>query len=118
MAHGGKRPGAGRPFVGKVYESPIRQAERKIVDRLPWLVDQLMELAAGVMVETTTLAGETTIYKKPPDRAACEYLVDRILGKPAQPFAIRDRAAAIAAELDITVEEVLAEAEYHTTGRR
>lgn len=116
--HGGKRPGAGRPRTAVVHESPIRQAERKIVDRLPWLVDQLIVLAEGVMVETTALTGETVVYKKPPDRASCEYLMDRIMGKPTQPLDVRERAQRIADELGMPVAEVLAEAERIATGRR
>jgi hypothetical protein len=118
MARGGARPGAGRPPKAVIAETPIRQAERKIRDRLPWIVDRLFELAEGVRVESTGITGEPTVYQKPPDRGACEYLMDRIMGKPAQPVDVRERAQRIADELGMPVEDVLAEAERIATGRR
>jgi len=69
-------------------------------------------------VESTGINGEPTVYQRPPDRASCEYLMDRIMGKPTQPLDVRDRAKALADELGMTVEEVLAEAERIATGRR
>jgi hypothetical protein len=67
-----------------VNESAVREAEKKIRDRLPQIIDNLLILADGVTVEETTLEGETTVYKKPPCRQTNEYLVNRILGKPTE----------------------------------
>lgn len=83
---GGKRPGAGRPPKRILNESPIRVAEQKIFDRLPWLVDKLMELAEGVEIQRTDRQGQTRIYSEPPDREAIKYMVDRVLGKAMQPI--------------------------------
>ena len=81
MAHGGRRPGAGRPPKGVMYLAPVRTAENKIRDRLPWLVDKLLELADGVYEKRTIGNSEVLVYKTRPDRQAAEYLIDRVLGK-------------------------------------
>lgn len=86
---GGRRPGAGRKPRGLLkvlHQTPVQLAEAKIAEKLPWLVDKLLELAEGVHQEKTLRDGVTTVvYQQPPDRQACEYLVDRILGKPMLP---------------------------------
>ncbi len=117
MGHGGARPGSGRPPKAVLAETPIRQAEKKIRDRLPWIVDRLFELAEGVRVESSGLTGEPIVYQKPPDRGACEYLMDRIMGKPMQPVDVRERAQRVADELGVPVAAVIAEAERIATGR-
>ena len=78
---GGKRPGAGRPPKHVVHQSHIRVAEAKIRDRLPWLVDKLIELADGIHEERMMGENAVIVYKRPPDRQAVEYLMDRVLGK-------------------------------------
>ena len=118
MGHGGPRPGSGRKPTRAVFKSPVREAEAKIADKLPWLVDRLMDLAGGVQVEETTLTGATFVYQRPPDRQACEYLIDRIMGKAVQPVELRERAERVAALLGVDVQEVIAEAEKIATGRR
>lgn len=82
--NGGARPGAGRKPRAEKYETAIGKAEKRIVDRLPELIDNLFRLAGGVVVEQTDPDGETTVYQKPPDYKANEYLVNRILGKPTE----------------------------------
>lgn len=82
--HGGARPGAGRKPKADLFATPIRRAEKRIADRLPFLVDKLMELSEGVLVEGTRMDGSPYVYRTPPDRQAATYLVDRIMGKPAQ----------------------------------
>lgn len=110
MPSGGARPGAGRPRKTEKYEQPVNAAEQKIVDKLPKLVDNLLKLANGgyqqvtvqfepaglVMVgsgENETLAFphlppeqmvevKRTVTRAAPDRAANQYLIDRIAGKP------------------------------------
>lgn len=64
-------------------DKPVRAAEARIVDRLPRLIENLMVLADGVMVEDVNIVtGEVGVYKRPPDRAANEYLINRVMGKP------------------------------------
>lgn len=83
MANGGKRPGAGRPRVRDKYARPVAAAEKKIVDRLPEIVDAQIRLALGVMVEDVNpITGEEAVYKEPPDGKAGQYLINRILGLP------------------------------------
>lgn len=117
MPRGGARPGAGRKPKAVVYAYPIREAEGKIRDRLPWIVDRLFELATGVRVQSETRNGPV-VYRQPPDRQACEYLMDRIMGKPMQPVDVRERAQRVADDLGLSVDEVLAEAERYAAGRR
>lgn len=82
-SHGGARPGAGRKPKAIKYESQIRKAEKRIADKLPWVVDKLLELGEGVVVQEMGLAGPV-VYQKPPDRDALKYLADRIMGKPTE----------------------------------
>ena len=81
---GGARPGAGRKRKSNKFEGQIKKAEGMIADRLPWLVDQAMELAEGVVVQERDKDGTPRIYQRPPDREAIKYLVDRIMGKPTE----------------------------------
>lgn len=117
MGHGGARPGSGRKPTRAVFKSPVREAEGKIADKLPWLVDRLMDLAGGVIVEATDLTGRLVVYQRQPDRQACEYLIDRIMGKASQPVELRERAERVAALLGVDVREVIAEAERIAAGR-
>jgi hypothetical protein len=79
-----------------VIETPIRAAERKIADRLPWLLDKLFELAEGIYEQKEIADDVVIVYKRPPDRQAAEYLVDRVMGKPTQPIDVYDAARQLA----------------------
>lgn len=108
---GGKRPGAGRKPQGLkrvIHQTPVQIAEAKIAERLPWLVDKLLELAEGVRIEKTLRDGTTAIvYQERPDRQAAEYLIDRIMGKPTQPVSLVDVVRARAAQEGLTDEETV-----------
>lgn len=107
---GGPRKGAGRKPVGikrVLHASPIQIAESKISEKLPWLVGQLFILAEGVEVQKTDRHGQLRTYTDPPDRAAIEYLIDRILGKPAQPVDIRSYAQQVAALIGVDPDEII-----------
>lgn len=82
--HGGARPGAGRKAKADKFKVPIAKAEKRIADKLPWLIDQAMELAEGVVVQEFDKDGTPRIYQRPPDMGAIKYLVDRIMGKPTE----------------------------------
>ena len=83
--NGGARTGAGRKRKAEKFATQIQRAEGKIADRLPMLVDKMFELAEGVLVEDINpILGTTSVYQKPPDRSAIEYLVNRIMGKPTE----------------------------------
>ncbi len=83
--NGGARPGAGRKRKDEKFKVPIAKAEKRIADRLPQLIDNLFELANGVLVEEFDIAsGKPMVFKRPPDRAANEYLLNRIMGKPTE----------------------------------
>lgn len=75
--------GPGRPKKADKFAGAIARAENQIVDRLPELIDNMFMLAAGVLVEEETPAG-VMVFKRPPDRAANEYLINRIMGKPIE----------------------------------
>ena len=81
--NGGARPGAGRKPKDEKFKQPIARAEKQIADRLPWLIDRMMELAEGVRVEKYGLTG-LVVYQQAPDYKAIAYLVDRIMGKPTE----------------------------------
>lgn len=84
MGAGGARPGAGRKRKAEKFKSPIEQAERQIADSLPALVGNMFELAKGVFTEEHTLEGKRYVYQRIPDRAANEYLINRVMGKPVE----------------------------------
>lgn len=117
MARGGARPGAGRkpggggvtntgrPAKRRIYESPIREAESKIKDRLPWLVDKMLELADGVWEEKQIGDAAVIVYKNRPDRQAISDLLDRIMGKAVQPISLVDKVREMAAAEGLTDEE-------------
>lgn len=116
MQRGGARPGAGRKRKAVRVEkarhaapdSPIQQAESKIRDNLPWLVDKLFELAEGVYEEKPMGDGIVIVYKNRPDRKSCEYLINRALGMPTQPVSIVDTVRALAAQEGYSDEETAA----------
>ena len=82
--HGGARSGAGRKPKDEKFKIPIAKAEKKIADKLPWLVDQALELAEGVVIQERDKDGTPRIYQRPPDMKAIAYLVDRIMGKATE----------------------------------
>lgn len=89
MPRGGARPGSGRKPKRQKYATAINRAEKRIADRLPEVVDALLELAAGVRVVDDQVDDQDgdkkpAVYTRPPDRDACKYLVDRILGRPTE----------------------------------
>jgi len=133
MPRGGARAGAGRKRTADKYASKINAAEKRIADRLPQLIDNLLYLANGgyeIGSETREPAGlvfakgdgsvqpmqdlhpnlfagdppgerlfpslppdELVVTKRvvsiaAPDRAANQYLIDRILGKTIAPLEV------------------------------
>lgn len=82
--NGGARPGAGRKPKDEKFKVPIAKAEKKIADKLPWLIDQALELAEGVIVQERDKDGTPRIYQRPPDMRSIAYLVDRIMGKATE----------------------------------
>jgi hypothetical protein len=63
---GGKRAGAGRKPTREKHATAIAKAEKQIADRLPDLVDKLLDLAEEGDI-----------------KALC-YAMDRVMGKPTQ----------------------------------
>lgn len=106
---GGARPGAGRKpkAINRIiHASPIQLAEGKISERLPWLVDKMLELAEGVYRERTMPDGVTrVVYQERPDRQAITDLLDRIMGKAVQPISLVDKVREMAAAGGYTDEE-------------
>lgn len=79
----GQPGGPGRPRNADKNAGAVTKAEKQIRDRLPELIENMFVLANGVLVEETNIVtGKLQVYKKPPDRAANEYLINRIMGKP------------------------------------
>lgn len=82
--NGGRRPGAGRKPKIEKHISAINKAEKQIKDRLPDIIDALMDLALGTKAFKVLEGGGVVAYTTLPDRAAGQYLADRIMGKPVQ----------------------------------
>lgn len=106
---GGRRPGSGRKPMGLkrvLHQTPVQLAEAKIAQKLPWLVDKLIELVEGVEVERVDRQGERRIYSQPPDRQAAEYLIDRVMGKSTQTIDVTHQVEEIAADFGVEPERV------------
>jgi hypothetical protein len=108
----GNPGGPGRPKTSVKHAAPIAKAEKQIADRLPSLIENMLALASGGyerVEEEYAPAGSLYIgsgdkaqkmYPELPadelvlvkrkvsiadkDRAANEYLINRILGKPTE----------------------------------
>lgn len=78
---GGPRPGAGRKQKIDKYKVDINKAEKQIRDKLPEIVQSQIALALGVKT-VDALTG--LVYTTIPDRAAGQYLMNRIMGSPMQ----------------------------------
>lgn len=79
------------PDKGGATLSPKRRliianrTEGYIIKHLPDFIEALEKLAMGVLVEKIDgRSGETSIYSKPPDRQALEFLIEHGLGKVPQ----------------------------------
>lgn len=55
-----------------------------IIDELPSLTNSLIDLAKGLHFEERLPNGNIRRYTERPDREALEYLMNRVLGKPAE----------------------------------
>lgn len=80
----GHAGGPGRPKKADKHAGAVARAEKKIAENLPQLIDNMLELAAGVTVQEVDKESGLTVYTKPPDRQANEYLINRIMGKPTE----------------------------------
>lgn len=107
--HGGRRAGAGRKpkAVTKLRSEIVAEADKSICDELPRLIGNMVRLANGgyprveerwepVEIEvpgedgapstrkTELVLVERKVSTADADRAANQYLIDRVLGKPKQ----------------------------------
>jgi hypothetical protein len=80
----GNPGGPGRKPKADKNAGAVERAEKQIRDRLPSLIDNMLALSDGIFVEEFTLEGNRIVYQRPPDRAANQYLIDRIMGKPTE----------------------------------
>jgi hypothetical protein len=84
---GGARPGSGRkPRPTTLVVNDFNQVARDLIGpRLPMLLEDLFVLACGVKIQDFDRDGKVIeVYTTPPDRQACEYLINRLLGKPTE----------------------------------
>ncbi len=63
--------------------TPTAETDRSIAENLPKLVETLLNIAVGIKIEKDTADGKQ-VYTQPPNRMAAEYLINRVLGKPAE----------------------------------
>lgn len=81
---GGPRSGAGRKTKAERHATAIDQAEAKVCDHLPQLVDHMLKLAYGIKQTRKTPQGKVEVYDVPPNYKALAYLIDRIMGKATE----------------------------------
>lgn len=74
----------GRPPKAEKFAGAIAKAEARIAKNLVRYIENMEALADGVLVEEVSADGERTVYQRPPDRAANEYLINRVMGKPTE----------------------------------
>lgn len=85
MPRGGTRPGSGRKPKLIKFAGPVADAEQRIADKLPTLVDTYLKLALGqIVVQREDNDGVTDLYAVAPEPKALTYLIDRIMGKPTE----------------------------------
>jgi len=75
---------AGRPAKADKFAGQIAKAEGRIAKNLVRYIQNMEALADGVLVQEELIPGQPMIYQRPPDRAANQYLIDRIMGKPTE----------------------------------
>ncbi len=75
---------AGRPRKADKFAGEIAKAEGRIAKKLVTYIENMEALADGIFVEEMTIEGKRIVYKRPPDRQANEYLINRIMGKPTE----------------------------------
>lgn len=98
--HGGSRAGAGRKTRAHKHKGPIAEAEQRIADRLPSLVDNMFALADGIKQPDG-------LWMAPPCRMANQYLIDRILGRPTQAVEISGDGEPLPVALSVLTTESL-----------
>jgi hypothetical protein len=75
---------AGRPAKRDKYAGAIAKAEGRIAKNLTRYIENMEALADGVFIEEMTTDGLRIVFKRPPDRQANEYLINRVMGKPTE----------------------------------
>lgn len=81
---GGRQPGAGRP---KGVPNKDRKEFIRLINKIgkpSELISKLKELANGVVCVSKDKEGGRTIYEKPPDGPAIQYLLDQAFGRARQ----------------------------------
>jgi hypothetical protein len=83
--HGGRRAGSGRKKAAAVQAklSLNESINARIGARSGEVLDALFVLALGARMRDDDDDGGDS-YVTPPDRQACEYLLNRVLGKPTE----------------------------------
>ena len=86
--HGGARPNSGRKRKSEIYAVEIESAERRIARKLDDYIANLEKLAKGGIPTKRVInpvSGKPVVVEKSlPCRASNEYLINRVMSKPAQ----------------------------------
>ncbi len=77
----GNAGGPGRPRNADKHAGAIAEGVQWIADKLPDLLEKQWELAMGVQAVDKKSG---IVYTTIPDRAAGQYLIDRVMGKPTE----------------------------------
>lgn len=75
---------AGRPRTADKFAGAIAKADARIAKNLTRYIENMEALADGIYTEEKTPEGSRSVYQRPPDRQANEYLINRIMGKPTE----------------------------------
>lgn len=75
---------AGRPPKADKYAGAISKAEGRIAKNLIRYIENMEALADGIYVEELINGEIRMVFKRPPDRQANEYLINRVMGKPTE----------------------------------
>jgi hypothetical protein len=76
--------GPGRPANADKFAGAIAKADTRIAKNLVRYIENMEAIADGIFQEEQTEDGPRIVYQRPPDRAANEYLINRIMGKPTE----------------------------------
>lgn len=66
----------------------LSRAEERLARDVLRRIQAMERLAEGVWVEETLDGERRIVYRKPPDRLALQYLIDRAMGRPPQSYEV------------------------------
>lgn len=84
----GGRPKGSIDLLAAARKEAHAQFVKEAQKHLPEMIDALIHVAKGIIIETENDDGTTRVYSKAPDVQALREYFDRIMGKPKQDIGI------------------------------